>query len=117
MKQWEFKDKNIKRFSIICSSCVKQDKDVNNITSNISSNITSQACTNPGSHVAQANKFYMVVHITFGTCEWNLLCITLLAHRIFWQVLNFWKICGPHKRLHFTIHIFHVGCTSGFCFS
>jgi len=35
MKQWEFQDKNIKQFSIICSSSVKQDKEVNKITSNM----------------------------------------------------------------------------------
>ena len=35
------------------------------------------------------------MHNTFGTSEWNLLRITFLVHRIFWRVLNFWKICGP----------------------
>lgn len=39
LKQWEFQDKNIKQFSIICSSCVKQDTEVNKVTSNISSNM------------------------------------------------------------------------------
>jgi hypothetical protein len=28
-----------------------------------------------------------------GLLVWNLLCVTLLASRILWQLLGFWKIC------------------------
>ena len=93
MKQWEFQDKNIKQFAIICSTCVKQDKEVNKITSNI--------CNMQHVKYVQILEAMSPKQIHFiwwctlllgplnGTCFISpFWCIEFLVGP------NFWKICG-----------------------
>ena len=50
-------------------------------------------CTYPRPQATVAIRFCMDVPNIGGLLVWNLLCVTLLAPRILWHMLRFWKIC------------------------
>lgn len=49
-------------------------------------------CSNPGRQVAMASKFCLVAPDICGSSVWNLLCVTLVAHRILRWLIDFWKV-------------------------
>lgn len=55
--------------------------------------VLTQRCTSPGCHFALATRFGTVAPNICASSMWNLLRVAILAPRIVWWFLDFWKIC------------------------
>lgn len=54
-----------------------------------------QWCTNPRHQLTMATKFFKIAPNICGSSVWNLLCVTILAPKIWRCLQGFWKICVP----------------------
>ena len=53
-----------------------------------------QGCRNLVCHVSMGTTFCMVVPNIYWSSVWNLLHVTILAPRMLWWLLDFWKTCA-----------------------
>ena len=58
-------------------------------------NVLKAQCTSPWRHVGQATKFSTVAPNIFGSSEWKLFHVTILAPTTVRCLLHFWKVCAP----------------------